>query len=995
MLVIPLSIIESDFDMRAPKEVEDLVKNFKTNIEAHKSGRYNEEQLRTDYLNPFFIALGWDVSNQAGKIEAYRDVLMEAGVNKKNSGRSGRVDYAFKLQKTRKFFVEAKKPKVDIYGEKSPAFQIREYGWWGRVSIGVLTDFEEFAVYNTHYPPKERDKAHKRRLKYFRYDQYLENWSFFQDTFSRQAVADGSLEKLADTDKDKEKIITVDALFLDEIEKWRKKLASDIAKRNKNPEGHSILNLYDLNLAVQTIIDRIIFLKFAEARGMEAPQEFRGLEKSSQLYAALDKLFLQADKKYNSGLFKRDEDREFISKLQVGDGPLRIILAFLEKSSYGFKTLPVEILGSIYERFLGKTIYFTKGENAKVEEKPETRKAGGVYYTPQYIVDYIVENTVGEKLKDQKWNGVQTKQTLTILDPACGSGSFLVNAYEKLLNWHLEYYSQAGNTALALKEGKIYEVKSMSEEKKQTSKTYRLSIVEKQRILLNSIYGVDLDRQAVEVSKLSLLLKLMEDENVESEEELFKHSDLQMLPDLSGNIKCGNSLIGCDFYKGEESLFPIKERQKVNVFDWEGDDGFPEIMKAGGFDCVIGNPPYVSYYSRHSEYTQEDEEKISYYKKNYDFTKYPKAGTRFNTVMFFIEKCIHVLKRNGLMSQIVDMNLDMDAFTGIRQFMLKNVHIREILKGLKAFEGVNSGQIIFIVKKEKIANKEILFKNGLTSVQGKVSQASLLSNSKYYFELPRAPYFKLEKTTPLECLMNIKTGVNIGGAASSFLEGSGRTENHIPFISTSTLKRKYQEISWPASSFINFSQKLVEQINHANKKRKSRNVVVLGDVKRFIQERIFVRQSAAAIIASYSEQTCASPYSIFVLNQLDNHYSIKFLLGLLNSKLLTKYAMREKIILSGKGKQPQIRKSGLSKIPIIQLDLSKPDQKTQHDKMVSLVDRMLFVQKKLDSITSPSEKAIYQKDVDRLDRDIDTLAYELYELTPEEIRIVEGETTSL
>ena len=369
--------------MKAPAEVQRLVENFDAQIDSYKSGKYNEAQLRLDYLDPFFNVLGWDVSNKSSEIEAYRDVLVEEQVSKKHSGR---VDYAFKLKRTRKFFVEAKKPKVDIKEEDSPALQIREYGWWGKLFICVLSDFEEFAVYNTRHRPKKKDKADKHRLKYFRYDEYLENWDFFQNTFSKQAVAEGSLEKLADTDKDKEKIITVDSLFLDEIEEWRKALASDIVRHNKDSKGHSILNLFDLNLAVQTIIDRIIFLKFAESRGMEAPNQFQDLEKSSQIYTALDKLFYQADKKYNSGLFKRDQDREFIAKLQVGDPPLKKILKFLEDSSYGFQTLPIEILGSIYERFLGKTIYFTQGENARVEEKPETRKAGGVYYTPVFRV---------------------------------------------------------------------------------------------------------------------------------------------------------------------------------------------------------------------------------------------------------------------------------------------------------------------------------------------------------------------------------------------------------------------------------------------------------------------------------------------------------------------------------------------------------------------------------------------------------------------------------
>ena len=954
--------------MRAPKEVEDLVKNFKTNIEAHKSGKYNEEQLRTDYLNPFFIALGWDVSNQAGKIEAYRDVLMEAGVNKKNSGRSGRVDYAFKLQKTTKFFVEAKKPKVDIYGEKSPAFQIREYGWWGRVSIGVLTDFEEFAVYNTHYRPKETDKPDKRRLKYFRYDQYLENWSFFQDTFSRQAVADGSLEKLADTDKDKEKIITVDALFLDEIEKWRKKLASDIAKRNKNPAGHSILNLYDLNLAVQTIIDRIIFLKFAEARGMEAPQEFRGLEKSSQLYAALDKLFLQADKKYNSGLFKRDEDREFISKLQVGDGPLRIILAFLEKSSYGFKTLPVEILGSIYERFLGKTIYFTKGENAKVEEKPETRKAGGVYYTPQYIVDYIVENTVGEKLKDQKWNGVQPKQTLTILDPACGSGSFLVNAYEKLLNWHLEYYSQAGNTALALKEGKIYEVKSMSEEKKQTSKTYRLSIVEKQRILLNSIYGVDLDRQAVEVSKLSLLLKLMEDENVESEEELFKHSDLQMLPDLSGNIKCGNSLIGRDFYKGEESLFPIEERQKVNVFDWEGDDGFPEIMKAGGFDCVIGNPPWGAELSDYTKYLQQ----------NY-------ACKTRDSAAYFIE--VFIKQSALLVGLIVPKTISYySAWSSIREIIKNECSIQKVLDCGICFSEVNLEAVTMILKKSKVP-RNILHIDMATPIKKFQTLKKIITSGQYPNSLTEIgkiiPTIGLSEKEIKLIKKLYSISVKVGDLGCQIFRGL-----YIPDQEKEYLRKgKYKFINKVPDVKYYYIEKIWEISLGENKR-------YIEKAKKILRPRIFFKVLRGKKVICYPDvegQFLTTEKLVnFIIDQNEHLFHYYYICGIFNSKLLSYYV--QKILFSDSTETSRVMDAiYLNHFILPKLDLSNPDQKAQHDKMVSLVDRMLFVQKKLHNTTSPSEKTIYQKDVDRLDRDIDNLVYELYELTPEEIRIVEGE----
>jgi adenine-specific DNA-methyltransferase len=215
----------------------------------------------------------------------------------------------------------------------------------------------------------------------------------------------------------------------------------------------------------------------------------------------------------------------------------------LTSNTIDFSVLPVEILGSIYERFLGNTIRFriVKGDTYTtiVEKKPEVKKAGGVYYTPQYIVDFIIQNTVVEMIKDKTPDEIAN---IKICDPTCGSGSFLVGAYQYLLNYHLDYYSQSKNIVTSLKSKNIFET---------CHNTYKLTIDEKQRILCSSIFGVDIDNQATEVTKLSLYLKLLENESKESDD----------------------------------------NRIKINCFDWEK-DGFLDVFKNGGFDVVIGNPPY-------------------------------------------------------------------------------------------------------------------------------------------------------------------------------------------------------------------------------------------------------------------------------------------------------------------------------------------------------------------------------------------------------------------
>src|SRR5664280_3513561 len=198
-----------------------------------------------------------------------------------------------------------------------------------------------------------------------------------------------------------------------------------------------------------------------------------------------------------------------------------------------------------------------------------------------YIVEYIVKNTVGKLLEGKTPKRVDS---LRILDPACGSGSFLLGAYQNLLDWHLKWYTENNPEKHARdKKPALYQ---------GHGGVWYLTTAERKRILLNNIYGVDIDSQAVEVTKLSLLLKVLEDETDETLNRQRKLFHERALPNLGGNIKCGNSLIGPDFYEGKQmNLLDTEEAQRVNVFDWQAE--FPEIFKADGFDAVIGNPPYV------------------------------------------------------------------------------------------------------------------------------------------------------------------------------------------------------------------------------------------------------------------------------------------------------------------------------------------------------------------------------------------------------------------
>ncbi len=428
--------------MVVPNEIKNLIERFDQQRESYLSGHYNETQLRREFIDPFFKALGWDIDNVQGYAEAYKDVIHEDAI--KIGGVTKAPDYCFRIGGTRKFFVEAKKPSINIKDDVSAAFQLRRYAWSGKLPLSILTDFQEFAAYDCRIKPAKNDKAAVARIIYFTSDEYLEHWDEIESIFSRDAILKGSFDRYAEQTRLRRGIAEVDSAFLSEIESWRENLARNFALRN---EG---LSQRELNFVVQRTIDRIIFLRICEDRGVEIYGQLQSLLNGANVYERLCELFYRADERYNSGLFhfQKEKDRaeevdKLTPRLTIDDKPLKEIFdsLYYPESPYEFSVLPADILGQVYEQFLGKVIRLTHGHRAMIEEKPEVKKAGGIYYTPNYIVDYLVEKTLGGLLEAKS-----SKQAskLKILDPACGSGSFLIAAYRYLLDWHRNLYLAEG-----------------------------------------------------------------------------------------------------------------------------------------------------------------------------------------------------------------------------------------------------------------------------------------------------------------------------------------------------------------------------------------------------------------------------------------------------------------------------------------------------------------------------------------------------------------------
>jgi len=984
----------------AYKKISELVERFTDQYDSYKKSDYNETLTRRDFIDPFFKALGWDIDNENGYAESYREVIHE---DKVKVGKATKApDYSFRLVGGKRlFFVEAKKPGVSVKEEIQPAYQVRRYGWSAKLPVSIITDFEEFSVYDCTKKPKPTDKASNGRIKYLTFKEYLTEFDFLWDTFSKERVLKGSFDKFVQSDTHKKGTATVDKEFLQSLDSWRTYLATSISWNNKD------LDEDEINFVVQQTIDRIIFLRIAEDRSVEPYGTLKEALKQGVYYKNLFRQFEQADEKYNSGLFDFRKDK--ISKnIQIDNKVIKTIVneLYYPESPYEFSVLSVEILGSAYEQFLGKTITIDKAHRAKIEEKPEVRKAGGVYYTPQYVVDYIVQNTVGKLIENKTPNEVSK---IKIVDPACGSGSFLIGAYQYLLDWHKNFYSDNGKPSKGKKDNPL-------------TPEGNLTTAEKKRILLNNIFGVDIDVNAVEVTKLSLLLKCMEGETEASIASQLRLFNERVLPTLDENIKSGNSLVDTDFY---DSQLDFGEEKKIKPFNWQ--KAFPEVYRqkrqpenldfkrqyqnvkkllddtndllkkysvsepkekygeVGGFDIVIGNPPYGALFS---------DSETAYFKRRYQTSVW-----RVESYLLFIEQGLKLLKNNGHLGYIIpDTLLNLSFTQPTREFLLRNSKINEII-GLPSnvFSGATVDTIILTTEKAEFKNtfhasnvcvKTFGKKQSLNSIDN--PQKEFVVKSKDWFEQNA---FNLQIDNSERQLLgkveNMKKTVNDIGeilyGIKAYQTGKGKppqtekVKNEKPFTSDSRKAKNWlpffdgkhigrYENLWKENNWINYGQWLAEP------RRPS----------LFEGEKILIRKiTGKTLIATYIPETSYCNTLLFVLKLKEKQYSYKSVLALLNSTLIGWY-FRKKFQISDDDTFPQIMIRDILQFPI-PLIPSKVSAELE-----KLVDQLLQLNQEKQETKLATKAEQLQSKIDYCENRINQLVYQLYELTEEEIKIVEG-----
>lgn len=962
---------------------------------------YNEEQTRTEFISPFFDRdiLKWDVTNREGLAEAYKDVVSEGALKGRGAkSTSGFPDYTFRVGGTRKFFVEAKKPSVDILSDAEAAYQLRRYAWSANLPLSILTNFRELAVYDCRFKPHHTDGASVARINYLTYDQYSDRWEDLFGTFSKQAILFGSFDKYADSTKGKRGTSEVDEEFLKEIEKWREILAKSLALDNRT------LSAFELNFAVQRTIDRIIFLRMAEDRGIEEYEQLKSIGEKSRVYHNLLEIFEQADQKYNSGMFHfnkevgRTEPEDTLTpSLKVDDESLTEIISnlYYPKSPYAFSVLGIDILGQVYERFLGKVIRLTEGHRAKVEEKPEVRKAGGVYYTPSPIVQYIVENTVGRFCKGKTPSGISD---LRIIDPACGSGSFLIAAYAFLLDFHLKWYLWDG----ASKHKRSVYLGADNQ--------FHLSTREKKRILLDHIFGVDKDSQAVEVTKLNLLLKVLEGEREESLEQQLKLFKERALPDLGQNIVWGNSLIDPSFYQQTE-LFK-EEAQAPIGFDWK--QVFSSVFKDDGFSIVIGNPPYLKI-----EELPNDER--DYYRKTY--VTYMK---RYDAYGLFIEKSISLLRPGGTFGMIIPSTiLNNLTFTNLRKLLVNSTGVLQIVNlGGKVFKNVNNDTLILLFRREVPSRRETeiydvqKYGGGLAGMKhtGSVNLIESAVPPSYSFELrvmgdaSRILEKMASNSIPLgdlcDYFQGLVTGSNEAYVVTEDQISSEKLERTIckPVLFGDDIARyerpkaRYDVIYLTKNDNLESYPQTRRRLEPFRVSLESKREVRLGRQPWYSlhwprsrenferKEKIVVQcirnlSLKRRIVATLDTNRQYADHTLNVLYPKQNQYGLKYVLGIMNSKLVN-YLFQHKYV------DINIKGIYLEKIPVRKITFEDDSDREPYDKLIQLVDLMLAISERHARIKVPDERVLLERQMSSVDSEIDEVVFDLYGLDEHEREIV-------
>ena len=953
----------------AKAKIQELIDDFKANYLQYK--KELEANTETKLIEPLFELLGWTKKDFVKQEKAQR------------GGRAGHADYAFYIGDKIVFFLEVK--RVGIPLDKEADKQVISYALSKRIPFAVSTNFEELKIFCV-----EQEDALRNKFRVFNYTEYITN---FEDLLflSKESFEQGVILKKAESEGRLKKRVSIDKALLEDLMHIRRLIADDIEKTY--PERYQPNEKDEI---IQRIIGRLIFIRRCEDIGINPDNisltEIRRLP-DNKAYPLLKNIFKRYNEVYNGGLFAVAKDND-CDKIDINGAIIKKLNYYLYESKdkgyiYNFDWIDADVLGQVYEQYLGKILAQTKSGRAKLQNGQVHRKEQGIYYTPTYIVDYIVKNTVSELLKDKK---VKAKD-IKILDPACGSGSFLIKAFDYMYE-HLSSDKKAGQ----------YKIDSQG--------AYSV----KTEILKNNIYGVDLDNKAVEITKLNLLLKAAE-------------KNRRLPEEVDNKIKHGNSLIDDEKVAG------------LDAFKWEGD------FKEGSFDVVIGNPPYVRIQTL-------DKKEVEWFGKENGYTAAKKGN--YDIYVLFIEKALRLLKPGGRLGFIVphkffnakygeELRLlisdgkhlslvvhfeDQQVFEGATTYtcllflektpqksfrLIKVNNLPAWRESGKAIEGklnisnATKDEWNFVVGKESALFEKLrniptkLEKVAKRIYQGVITSADTVYLFKEYRESKKQDVIEvfskaLNEWVAIESKI-LKRVVRSGNIGRYYADPTALVlfpyelkENSARLYSTEKMEQMYP-LAW---EYLKRNKKLLQNREKGKFKDsewyrfgRSQNLGLWEQSKVMIPYMIN-RLSAYPDLSDYTYfvNVTTGGYGI-VLDEV--YCDLLYFSGLINSKLLDYYL--KKVSTNFHGGYFAANKQYIEQLPIRLIDSNKNEEKRVHEQIVKLVKRMLTLNKMINKVENKktAESAKIEDEIRKTDAKIDEIVYKIYGITEKEKEIIEGE----
>lgn len=628
----------------AKEKFKNLIEKYNNTLRHTPRSDISEETIRT-WLNEMLFIFGWDVQNTSQVLQEHTLRGMQRQRLQKIHSSHRKPDYILLNGVNIKTFLDAKSLDVDIFSDREAAFQIRSYGWSAQSPCAFVSNFEQFVIYDTRFVPDPKQDANMGTIQ-LSVDLYLDNFDLIYDHLYRNGVCANHLEDLYKTTAVEGKN-RVDSQFMGILTVFRRKLAENIYEKNSS----LITSDEALNYYVQVILDRIVFIRVCESKEIEEREKLRTFTLASNGFwdNFRNSCYMEFYNHYDGAMFCRDE---VFQRLSLDDDVLN---DFIDKLyypyPYRFDVIPVKVLANIYEEFLGKQLVITEEDKIKEVTKDEYIRTNGAITTPEHIVEMVCKQTIS---LDEIKSITDLFQT-TVLDPCCGSGVFVVACYELIAAKMVKMLENSDSERQTYpdlfyeNEGQIY-----------------LTVKGRRRIMTKCIFAIDCDEAAIEVTKMSLALKIVDGNNPVILDGLGVYGD-KILREISDNIKLGNTLVDVDNHFSGIQILEIKPFNIQNAFR--------TVFHNGGFCYIVGNPPYVeTKYYKAAQPAMHD----------YLSKEYSSFEGKADLAVLFIERCLNLIKNGGKIGFIIQRRWFKTVYGGPTRMLINNGGYLEKLIDFKA-----------------------------------------------------------------------------------------------------------------------------------------------------------------------------------------------------------------------------------------------------------------------------------------------------------------------